>query len=258
MSASGIYAIVRKGTDECYIGSAVNIAKRWRDHRSDLRRGNHDSSRMQNVFNKHGADVFEYVILEDVSDKAHLIGREQAWLDLTRPAYNTLKIAGSSLGMKHTTEAIAAMSVAKIGKKDTNETKARKSAALKGNTRNLGRKHTDASRAKMSAFMMGNTWCTGHKDTDETRAKKSASRTGYKNTIEALANMSAAQKGRTKTAEHRAALSAAGTGKKLSPECRAALSVALTGKKKSPETRAAMSAAQFRRQATVRAQRLAA
>lgn len=148
----GIYAIKRRDRDdEQYIGSAVNIAKRWAEHRSDLRRGKHRSSRLQNVWTKHGPDAFEFVILEHVADKAQLIEREQAWLDRgTFPAYNTAKIAGSLLGFKHSPEARAKISASRMGNTyslgctRSAETRAKMSAASRGNTRALGLKQTPA------------------------------------------------------------------------------------------------------------------
>jgi group I intron endonuclease len=171
MAKSGIYAIKRTGTDEQYIGSAVDIARRWREHRSKLDRGIHEAAHMQNVWNKHG-DVFDFVILELVDNKDALIGREQAWLDKFSPTYNTLKVAGSRLGFKHTPEAkakiaaagngrrhtqasIVKMSEARKGKKCSPETCAKISAVTKGHTRGVGRRVSESTRAKMSAARIG-------------------------------------------------------------------------------------------------------
>lgn len=197
MTAAGIYAIQRKDSDERYIGSAVNIGRRWSTHRHALRRGKHHSPRMQNVWNKHGEDVLEFVVLEAVEDKANLIEREQVWLDRgTFPAYNTAVTAGSNLGLKYTPEQSANLSAAKMGHICSDETKA------KIGTANRGKKPSAEMRANMSA---------AHK--------------GKKHSDETIARMSAAHTGKVRSDEHRANLSAANKGKRPTPETRAKQSV---------------------------------
>ncbi len=87
---------------------------------------------------KHGYSNFQLEILE-YCKKSELIKREQYYLDLLQPEYNILKIAGSSLGYKHTQYSKEKMSEAKLGSKHTlfgktlsEETKAKMSAAKEG------------------------------------------------------------------------------------------------------------------------------
>lgn len=54
----------------------------------------------------YGFDNFTLEILE-YCEPSELIKREQYYLDLLKPEYNILKVAGSRLGAKHTPEAIA-------------------------------------------------------------------------------------------------------------------------------------------------------
>ncbi|MEJ7807147.1 MAG: GIY-YIG nuclease family protein [Telluria sp.] len=181
--ASGIYAITRNGSAECYIGSAVNITERWRIHRRDLRNGKHHSRHMQRVHDKHGSGVLEYAILEHVDDRSQLIEREQIWLDRLHPAYNTAKVAGSCLGVKHTDASRAAMSAGQRKRQPaTTETRAKMSAALKGRKR---APHTSASHAKQSAAM------TGRAVSAATKARISATMTGKKFTPEHCAAIAA-------------------------------------------------------------------
>ena len=49
---------------------------------------------------KYGYSVFSLEILE-YCEALEAISREQYYLDLLKPEYNVLKIAGSSLGYKH-------------------------------------------------------------------------------------------------------------------------------------------------------------
>lgn len=61
----GIYCIQRTDKPhELYIGSSIDVLSRFVQHKSSLRRGVHCNSRLGNLYNKHGGDVFEFVILE--------------------------------------------------------------------------------------------------------------------------------------------------------------------------------------------------
>jgi group I intron endonuclease len=68
-------------------------------------------------------------------DPQNVIEREQYYLDFLKPEYNILKIAGSSLGFKHTKETLAKMAVIKLGKNFSKATRAKMAAAKLGKTR---------------------------------------------------------------------------------------------------------------------------
>ena len=70
---------------------------------------------------KYGYSNFTLEILE-YCDPKDLIKREQYYLDLIKPEYNILIIAGSRLGKKHSEETLAKMSSLKVGKKLSEET----------------------------------------------------------------------------------------------------------------------------------------
>jgi group I intron endonuclease len=169
MNTSGIYAITNHATNSMYIGSAVNIARRWRVHKHYLQKGTHPNKHLQNSYTKHSATVFSYEIIEFVGDKNNLISREQVWLDFFNPTYNKRKIANSCLGIKRSDEAKTKMSIAQTGKKQSEETKLKRSLALKGRSR-----------------------------PDYVKAKISASHIGIKPSEEAKAKMSLASKGKPK------------------------------------------------------------
>ena len=117
---SGIYAIVNKVNFKVYIGSAVNLDGRRRDHFSGLERGDHRNSKLQNSYNKHGKDNFVFDILEVVEDKTMLLEREQFWLDFSNSAkigYNIASIARSRLGVKQSRESVEKMRKSLTGRK---------------------------------------------------------------------------------------------------------------------------------------------
>lgn len=115
---SGIYAFIRKGTDDMYIGSSNDIPKRLHQHFSQLRRGKHHSKYMQRVYDKYGADILEVKVLEYTAvDK--LIEREQYYLDLYQPVFNSNKEAGRTViyGRKMSDEQKAKMKATNAAKK---------------------------------------------------------------------------------------------------------------------------------------------
>ena len=128
---SGIY-IIEAPTGAMYVGSAINLQGRKREHFSQLRRGVHRNSRLQAAFVKHG-DGLEFRVLI-VCRPCDLIFFEQRAINILSPGYNIALVAGSCLGIKRGEETRRRLSVAHLGKKDTPETKARKSFALKGHS----------------------------------------------------------------------------------------------------------------------------
>jgi group I intron endonuclease len=130
----GIYAIVNLTNGRHYVGSAINIRKRKAVHLCELRKGKHDNSKLQRAFNKYGEAEFRFDVLELVADTTLLIEREQFWMDSTRPFYNILRVAGSSLGRKATDETKAKIAAKARGRKCnfTAEHRANISRATKG------------------------------------------------------------------------------------------------------------------------------
>lgn len=73
-----IYVIENKNSDKFYIGRTNNPAARKRGHLSELRRGIHGNPRLQNSFNKHGEDAFEFKVVDSAhSDCIH--EKEAEW-----------------------------------------------------------------------------------------------------------------------------------------------------------------------------------
>lgn len=94
---SGIYKITNTLTGKCYIGSAVNVEQRWRQHHFALKRGTHHSQYLQRAWGKHGSEMFVFSRLITCS-RENLLTYEQLCLDAYQPEYNILKVAGSGLG----------------------------------------------------------------------------------------------------------------------------------------------------------------
>ena len=145
-----------------YIGSSVKLDRRFRVHISSIASVNLP---LYNALNKYGLNNFAFVILqycEPVEDVC--LGLEQSYLDLYKPAYNILKLAGSSQGFKHSPATIAKLKKLHAGKlhprfgsKASEEQKLLTSLALK----NYYKEHSHHSKGKKgklaSQFGIGGT-----------------------------------------------------------------------------------------------------
>jgi group I intron endonuclease len=109
MKISGIYIILNTKNSHIYVGSAVDIERRWREHRNDLRTGRHHSQHLQKAFNKYGEDVFSFSIIYKCPPDS-LIEMEQKYMDDLRPEYNICPTARSPLGIVRSEETRKKMS----------------------------------------------------------------------------------------------------------------------------------------------------
>ena len=173
---SGLYKITNKVNGKVYYGSAVNIAKRWRDHRSALRRGVHKNPHLQSSWNKYGEHAFEFSVFA-YCGKENLTDNEQILLDLYAGDKNCYNIALDAtrpwLGRKHTEESKAKMAEARKGENNPNwgkpkseETKRKLSEAMKGENNPMygmsgekspmwGKTHSEETKQKMSLAKKG-------------------------------------------------------------------------------------------------------
>lgn len=102
---SGIYKIQSICKPErYYIGSSVNINKRWGEHLRELKKNKHHSGKLQNHFNKYRQSDLRFFILSGC-DPMDLIQQEQFYIDSYKPYFNIYSTAGSPLGYKHSEEA---------------------------------------------------------------------------------------------------------------------------------------------------------
>src|SRR4051812_4788236 len=91
----GIYSITHVSSGRSYIGSARNIERRWRAHKTRLKHNKHHSQYLQNAWNKYGQDAFSWMVIEQC-DELVLMQREQHYLN-HRPAFNVALFAGAPM-----------------------------------------------------------------------------------------------------------------------------------------------------------------
>lgn len=95
---SGIYKITTLHNGLFYIGSALSLFKRCKDHRNDLKRNQCHVSRLQRIFNKYGEDDFKFEILLFHNERFHLnstnhkdlLKEEEQFIQDLNPVYNTI------------------------------------------------------------------------------------------------------------------------------------------------------------------------
>jgi group I intron endonuclease len=147
-SSSGIYKITCLPTGKVYIGSSRNIQQRWNEHRSQLVRGIHPNSYLQNAWNKYGEQSFVCDTVE-VIDRVQLADREQYWIDHysacnRQRGFNIAQdTRAPMLGRKATPEQRAKYAQLRRGRRHSNETKEKIRAW------NVGRVMSPDARDKM-------------------------------------------------------------------------------------------------------------
>jgi group I intron endonuclease len=171
---SGIYCIRNIHNHKLYVGSSVNLHKRWLDHRKLLRKGSHHSRKLQNAWEKWGEDSFVFDILEYVVDVAELTDVEQMYMDFydacSETGYNILPRAHSPLGAKR-----------------SEETRRRIGASKRGTT------HSEESRRRMSESQK-----KYYEENPERRLKQAEDSTGRVCSDETRKKLSDAHKGKKK------------------------------------------------------------
>jgi len=177
MKKTGIYKIVNIINSKVYIGSAVDIEKRWGIHKYHLSKNKHHSIKLQRAYNKYGTESLIFDVLEECG-KELLIEREQHWIDKYssfKNGYNSTPMAGSTLGRKCSEKTKRKISKSKLGKKLSEDTKIKISKSGLGNKRTLGMKlgpRPEDVRKKISEKNKGK------KMSEEAKRKMSESKKG--------------------------------------------------------------------------------
>jgi group I intron endonuclease len=86
----------------------------------------------------------------EITDKENVLSREQYYLNKFEPEYNILRLAGNSLGLKHTEDTKEIMRKKALGRKHSLEIRQRMSENRKGEKAGFfGKKHSEESLAKL-------------------------------------------------------------------------------------------------------------
>lgn len=177
----GVYLIINTKNNKYYVGSSVNISKRWINHQRCLKLGIHKNPILQNSYNKYGSDSFVFIILQKTNCiKSEILSYEQFWLDMLfdicpECLYNICKSATSTLGRTLSKETKEKISKSHKGKKLSYETRKKMCESHKGNNNGMyGKKHTEETKIIQSQHKRGmyngdNNPFYGKKHTDKTK-----------------------------------------------------------------------------------------
>jgi len=133
------------------VGSSINLSLRIKNYfnisylKTEIKK---NKSMIYKALLKNGYSKFSLERIE-YCDLADLIKREQYYIDLLKPEYNILKIAGSRLGSIHTIESRAKISSSKAGEANPMFGKKRELHPM------FGKKHLDETLKKMSEKRLG-------------------------------------------------------------------------------------------------------
>jgi group I intron endonuclease len=190
MTTSAIYKIQSTiNPKRFYIGSAVNIKERWYDHLYTLKNNIHKNPRLQNHFNKYGESDLIFIIIE-LCFPEFLTAREQFYINKLNPFFNICKIAGSSLGRKHSEKSKKKISEVKKGSIPWNKGKTGLQISWF-----KGKKHTEEAKGKNRVAHKGKQL------SEETKQKIGEAGRGRNHTKEAKQKISIANKGRKRSEE---------------------------------------------------------
>lgn len=90
----GVYFIVNKVDNRFYVGHSADIYKRFRAHKSYLRRNIHHCVFLQRAWNKYGESNFEFKIFKVCTSVEESILLEQKFIDHCKILYNASTEAG--------------------------------------------------------------------------------------------------------------------------------------------------------------------
>lgn len=144
---SGVYRWTHKDSGKYYIGSSIDLGRRFSSYFSYLWiTSQAKTSIICKSLLKYGYSEFSLEILE-YCDSQDTIKREQFYIDSLYPEYNILKIAGSRLGSKQSAETKAKIILALTGRKSSDITKSKQRVAK------LGIARDDITRAKLKEHL---------------------------------------------------------------------------------------------------------
>lgn len=185
MLKSGIYKIVNKTNNHYYVGRASNFQTRWSTHKLKLKENRHDNQHLQNAWNLHGENSFEFKIIEVIEKNIELLKKaEERYIaqfmnDRNKginDCYNKSNQSGG--GLQSEIHRLKLKEFA-TGRKPSEETRRKLSEAAKArvardkqnNTGIFSPKH----RALVSTHNKANQHCKGKVHSTETKQKISNS-----------------------------------------------------------------------------------
>jgi len=172
---SGIYMWKNNNNDKFYIGSSVDLKRRFTSYFNLNYLVKESRLHLHRALLKEGYSAFSLYVLE-YCEKENLIEKEQYYFDLLKPTYNICSIAGSTLGRFHDE------------KTKENISKSKKGTYSEEDNHFYGKTHTLEARNKMVEAKLFKAL------SEETKEKISTKMKGRKLTEEHKINLSLSKK----------------------------------------------------------------
>ena len=94
--ACGVYKIENTITGDFYIGSSIDVKKRWMEHKCPSSWKRLPNNPMYYDMQKYGVDKFIFEILAEVESE-HLKEKEQQFIEKLKPTYNNYNANGINI-----------------------------------------------------------------------------------------------------------------------------------------------------------------
>lgn len=122
---SGVYRLINLTNDSIYVGSSSDLGRRFTSYYSFMYIDAQKTSLICKALLKYGYSKFSLEVIE-YCPVEKLLEREQYYIDMLKPRYNILQVAGcSSLGYRHTKETLAKFKARKHTKETIEKFKAK-------------------------------------------------------------------------------------------------------------------------------------
>uniref|UniRef100_A0A6C0CER1 GIY-YIG domain-containing protein n=1 Tax=viral metagenome TaxID=1070528 RepID=A0A6C0CER1_9ZZZZ len=186
MAYGHIYKITNTINGKEYYGQTIQTPpiRRWYAHKNSAKHGRDCCKALNNSLRLHGTDNFKFEVICSCDSKEELNKKEIELISVNNSlvpnGYNILK-GGSSSTL--TDDIRKKMSDSRKGILHPWQKE-----RMKGNTYKLGKKESDETKSKKSHAMKGNINKLGKKESDETKFKKSKAHMGKKQSPEHIAN----------------------------------------------------------------------
>lgn len=123
---TGIYRLLNKKNNKCYIGSGLSVKQRFSTHKRLLSLNKHFNNHLQSAWNKYGEKNFIFEILEEVPPNL-LKEKEEFYIKMfnsnnNKVGYNKRLDCSTNLGIKASSETKEKLRKSHLGHKRSAET----------------------------------------------------------------------------------------------------------------------------------------
>jgi group I intron endonuclease len=160
---AGIYGIRNTVNGKWYVGSSINIQRRWQKHTQRLRTGKHENTKLQRAWNKYGENAWEWVIFQYLPPETKALEEAEtqtiALLRAVKNGYNQSEVGGRVTWTQEMRDKVAQRNRERIW---TPQMRANSSKGQQGLVK-IPPKITEESRQKMSVKGRGRKKSKEHK-----------------------------------------------------------------------------------------------